>query len=53
MFLRRLLDEHGITQTHLARHIGVIYQICNEKRGISATMAMKLSRLEGHATVLA
>jgi antitoxin HigA-1 len=48
MFLRQLLEEHGITQTRLARHIGVqigvINQICNEKRGISAAMAMKLSR---------
>jgi antitoxin HigA-1 len=48
MFLRRLLAEHGITQTRLARHIGVqigvINQICNEKRGISAAMALKLSK---------
>jgi addiction module HigA family antidote len=47
IFLRQLLKEHGITQTRLARHIGVqigvINQICNEKRGISAAMAMKLS----------
>ncbi len=43
MFLRQLLQEHGLTQTRLARHIGVINQICNEKRGISAAMAMKLS----------
>ncbi|MGA2441666.1 MAG: HigA family addiction module antitoxin [Tepidisphaeraceae bacterium] len=47
MYLRQLLDEHGITQTRLARHIGVqigvINQICNEKRGISPAMALKLS----------
>src|SRR5436190_1263663 len=47
MFLRQLLAEHGISQTRLARHIGVqigvINQICKEKRGISAEMAMKLS----------
>ena len=46
-FLRKLLAEHAISQTKLARHvgvqIGVINQICNEKRGISAAMAMKLS----------
>ncbi|MGB7161495.1 MAG: HigA family addiction module antitoxin [Tepidisphaeraceae bacterium] len=51
MFLRRLLDEHAITQTRLARHIGVqiavINQICNGKRGISPAMAMRLSRALG------
>lgn len=51
MFLRRLLKEHAITQSCLARHIGVqigvINQICNEKRGISAAMAMKLSHALG------
>ena len=35
-FLRQLLNEHGIAQTQLAKHvhvqIGVINQICNEKR---------------------
>jgi len=47
MFLRRLLAEHGLSQTRLARHIGVqigvINQICNERRGISAGMAVKLA----------
>ena len=51
MFLRKLLAEHGISQTRLARHIGVqigvINQICNEKRGISPRMALKLSRALG------
>ena len=46
MFLRRLLEEHNLSQSRLARHIGVqvgvINQICNEKRGISAGMAVKL-----------
>jgi addiction module HigA family antidote len=46
-YLRQLLDEHEISQTRLARHldvqIGVINQICNEKRGISVAMAIKLS----------
>jgi addiction module HigA family antidote len=45
-FLRQLLHEHSIAQTRLARHlhvqIGVINQICNEKRGISPAMAIKL-----------
>ena len=47
MFLRRLLSEHGISQTRLAGHvgvqIGVINEICNERRGISAQMAVKLA----------
>jgi len=47
MFLRQLLDEHSLSQSRLARHvgvqIGVINQICNEKRGISAGMAVKLA----------
>lgn len=50
-FLRKLLAEHAISQTRLARHIGVqigvINQICNEKRGISAGMAMKLLQALG------
>jgi addiction module HigA family antidote len=47
-FLRRLLAEHGISQTKLARHlgvqVGVINLICQQKRGISPAMAVKLSR---------
>jgi addiction module HigA family antidote len=47
MYLRKLLAEHGITQTRLAHHlgvqIGVINQVCNEKRGISPGMAIKLA----------
>ena len=47
-FLRQLLSEHGISQTRLAKHlnvqIGVINQICNEKRGISPMMAIRLSQ---------
>jgi len=42
------LDEIGLTQSGLAKHIGVlpktINEICRGKRGISAEMAMKLSR---------
>jgi addiction module HigA family antidote len=45
------LDELGISQTILAEHIGVlpktINEICRAKRGISAEMAMKLSRALG------
>ncbi len=45
------LEERSITQTALARHIGVlprtINQICRGKRGISAEMAVKLSQALG------
>ncbi len=41
------LEEVGLTQSALAKHIGVlpktINEICRGKRGISAEMAMKLS----------
>lgn len=46
-----LQDELDITQTALAEHIGVlpktINEICRRKRGISAEMAVKLSRALG------
>jgi len=45
------LEEIGLTQTALAKHIGVlpktINEICRGKRGISAEMAMKLSKALG------
>ena len=45
------LEEIGLTQTALAKHIGVlpktINEICRGKRGISADMAMKLSKALG------
>jgi addiction module HigA family antidote len=45
------LSERAISQTALATHIGVlsktINEICRGKRGISAEMAMKLSRALG------
>ena len=50
-FLRQYLAEHNISQSTLARHlgmqIGVINQICNEKRGISASMGVKLGKALG------
>ncbi len=45
------LEEIGLTQTALAKHIDVlpktINEICRGKRGISAEMAMKLSKALG------
>ena len=45
------LEEIGLTQSALAKHIRVlpktINEICRGKRGISADMAMKLSRALG------
>ena len=45
------LEEIGLTQTALAKNIGVlpkaVNEICRGKRGISAEMAMKLSKALG------
>ncbi|MEL6605808.1 MAG: HigA family addiction module antitoxin [Cyanobacteria bacterium J06614_10] len=45
------LEEIGLSQTDLAKHVNVlpktINEICRGKRGISASMAMKLSRALG------
>jgi len=45
------LEEIGLTQSGLAKHIGVlpktVNEICRGKRGISAEMAMKLSKALG------
>jgi addiction module HigA family antidote len=49
--LRDELEEIGLTQSALAKHIGVlpktINEICRGKRGISVEMAMKLSKSLG------
>lgn len=49
--LRDKLEEIELTQTALAHHIGVlpktINEICRGKRGISADMAMKISKALG------
>ena len=45
------LEEIGLTQTALAKHIGVlpktVNEICRGKWGMSAEMAMKLSKALG------
>jgi addiction module HigA family antidote len=49
--LKDELDEVGLTQSALAKHIGVlpktINEICRGKRGISTEMAVKLSKALG------
>ena len=49
--LKDELDEVSLTQSALAKHIGVlpktINEICRGKRGISPKMAMKLSKALG------
>jgi antitoxin HigA-1 len=49
--LRDELEEIGLTQSALAKHIGVlpkaINEICWEKSGINADMALKLSKALG------
>ena len=50
-FLSDILEEREVSQSQLARHIGVepsvISLICKGKRGISASMAKKLARALG------
>jgi antitoxin HigA-1 len=51
LVLQDELEERGIAQSELARHIGVlpktVNEICRGKRGISAEMAVKLSKSLG------
>ncbi len=49
--LKDELEETGVSQSALAKHIGVlpktINEICRGKRGISAEMAVKFSKAFG------
>jgi antitoxin HigA-1 len=49
--LQEMLDEAGITQSQLARHLKTdvarINEICRRRRGISAGMAVMLARAFG------
>ena len=49
--LREMLDENGVSQSRLARHLGTdvarINEICRRRRGISAPMAVLLSKAFG------
>ena len=50
-FLQDILADKGVTQSQIAKHIGVkpgvINLICKGKRGVSALMAKKLARALG------
>lgn len=49
--LQEMLDERGLTQTRLARHLQTdaarINEICRRRRGISTEMAVLLSKAFG------
>jgi addiction module HigA family antidote len=51
LVLKDELEERAVTQSALARHLGVlprtINEICRGKRGLSAEMAVKLSMALG------
>jgi len=51
--LQEALDQNDISQSGLARHLGIpqakINEICRGKRGITPDMAMKLSRAFGQS----
>ena len=49
--LREMIEEHRITQSRLARHLGMdvarVNEICRGRRGVSAQMALMLARAFG------
>lgn len=54
--LREMLDERGVTQSALARHLKTdaarINEICRRRRGVSAEMAVMLARALGTSAAL-
>jgi addiction module HigA family antidote len=54
--LREMLDERGLTQSALARHLRTdaarINEICRRRRGVSAQMAVMLARALGTSAAL-
>jgi len=54
--LQEMLDENGLSQVYLAKHLGTdvarINEICRKKRGISAKMAVMLGRAFGTSASL-
>src|SRR6266576_3716342 len=49
--LQEMLDERGVSQLRLSRHLGTdvarINEICRRRRGISAQMALLLAKAFG------
>jgi addiction module HigA family antidote len=54
--LQEMLEEAGLNQSRLARHLGTdiarINEICRGKRGISAEMAVLLAKAFGNSPVV-
>jgi antitoxin HigA-1 len=54
--LREMLEEAGLSQSQLARHLGTdvarINEICRHRRGISARMAVLLAKAFGTSAEL-
>ena len=54
--LQEMLDERGVSQSQLARHLKTdtarINEICRGRRGISAEMAILLGKAFGTSAVL-
>lgn len=53
--LAEILEQNGLTQSQLARHLGMshakINEICRGKRGVSSDMAMRLGKVFGQDPV--
>src|SRR5271169_2045979 len=49
--LQEMLDERGLPQSQLAKHLGTdvarVNEICRRRRGVSAQMAMMLGKAFG------
>ncbi|HRK32619.1 MAG TPA: HigA family addiction module antitoxin [Tepidisphaeraceae bacterium] len=54
--LKEFLDDRGVTQSQLARHLQTdvarINEICNRRRGVSAAMAVQFARAFGTSASL-
>jgi len=54
--LQEMLDERGLTQMRLARHLNTdvarVNEICRRRRGISAEMAVMLAKAFGTSPAL-
>src|SRR2546421_12930965 len=54
--LREMLQDRGITQSQLARHLGTdvarVNEICRRRRGVTAQMAVMLGKAFGMSAAL-